>query len=44
MEHNTVERKKEFIEFLGKSVFDRLTEVCSTLEFTEESKRKLYRK
>lgn len=32
--------KKEFIEFLGKSVYDRLTEVCTTLEFTGESKRK----
>lgn len=36
-------RKKEFIEFLGKSVFDRLTEVCTTLGFTKESKRKSLR-
>ena len=35
--------KKEFIEFLGISVFDRLTEVCTTLEFTEPSKRKARR-
>ena len=32
-------KKKSFIEFLGKSVFDRLTEVCTTLEFTWESFR-----
>lgn len=32
--------KKEYIEFLGKSVFDRLTEVCTTLEFTGTSKRR----
>ena len=31
--------KKEFIEFLGKSFFDRCTEVCTTLDFTEPSKR-----
>lgn len=31
--------KKSFIEFLGKSVFDRLTEVCTTIEFTWESYR-----
>ena len=36
--------KKGFVEFLGKSVFDRLTEVCTTLEFNGESKRKLMRK
>ena len=32
--------KKSFIEFLGKSVYDRFTEVCTTLDFTGESKRK----
>ena len=32
--------KKEFIEFLGKSVYDRFTEVCTTLDFTGPSKRK----
>lgn len=31
--------KKDFIEFLGKSVYDRFTEVCTTLDFTEPSKR-----
>ena len=31
--------KKEFIEFLGKSFFDRCTEVCTTLDFTGPSKR-----
>lgn len=31
--------KKEFIEFLGKACFDRLTEVCTTLEFRGASKR-----
>ncbi len=31
--------KKEFLGFLGKSLFDRLTEVCTTLDFTGESKR-----
>ena len=31
--------KKTFLEFLGKSVFDRCTEVCTTLDFTEPSKR-----
>ena len=31
--------KKGFIEFLGKSVFDRFTEVCITLDFTGPSKR-----
>ena len=39
----TNSNKKEFVEFLGKSVFDRLTEVCTTLEFTGESKRKQMR-
>ena len=31
--------KKKFLEFLGKSLFDRLTECCTTLDFTGESKR-----
>lgn len=31
--------KKGFIEFLGKSVFDRFTECCTTLDFTGPSKR-----
>ncbi len=31
--------KKTFLEFLGKSVFDRCTEVCTTLDFTGPSKR-----
>ena len=31
--------KKEFIEFLGKSFYDRCTEVCTTLDFTGASKR-----
>ena len=31
--------KKKFLEFLGKSLFDRLTEVCTTLDFTGASKR-----
>ena len=31
--------KKEFLEFLGKSLFDRMTEVCTTLDFTGASKR-----
>lgn len=37
-------KKKEFVEFLGKSVFDRLTEVCTTIEFNGESKRSWFRK
>lgn len=36
--------KKSFVDFLGKSCFDRLTEVCITLEFNGESKRKQMRK
>ena len=32
--------KKDFIEFLGKAVYDRFTEVCTTLDFNGESKRK----
>jgi DNA replication protein DnaC len=35
--------KKGFIEFLGKSVFDRFTEVCTTLDFTGPSKRQARR-
>ena len=35
--------KKDFVDFLGKAVFDRLTEVCISLEFKEESKRKSMR-
>ena len=31
--------KKEFLDFLGKAVFDRFTEVCTTLDFNWESKR-----
>lgn len=36
-------KKKEFIEFLGISIYDRLTEVGTTLTFTHESKRKSLR-
>lgn len=36
--------KKSFIEFMGKAVYDRLTEVCSTIEFDLDSKRKSLRK
>jgi len=36
--------KKAFIDFMGKAVYDRLTEVCSTVEFDFESKRKSLRK
>lgn len=32
--------KERYIEFLGKSVFDRLTECCVTIDFAGESKRK----
>ena len=32
--------KKGFLEFLGKSVFDRCSEVCTTLDFTGASKRR----
>ena len=32
--------KETFIKFLGKACFDRMTEVCSTLQFDWESKRK----
>lgn len=36
--------KKAFIDFMGKAVYDRLTEVCSTIEFDLDSKRKSLRK
>ena len=32
--------KESFIKFLGKAVYDRLTEVCTTVEFNWESRRK----
>lgn len=32
--------KKAFVNFLGKAVYDRFTEVCTTLDFDWESKRK----
>lgn len=32
--------KKDFVEFLGLAVFDRLTETCISLEFSGESYRK----
>lgn len=35
--------KKDFVEYLGKAVYDRCTEVCTTLDFNWESKRKLNR-
>lgn len=35
--------KQPFIQFLGKAVYDRLTEVCTTIEFNGESKRKFAR-
>lgn len=35
--------KRRFIEFLGKSSFDRLTECCTTVEFKMESKRRFSR-
>lgn len=35
----TNDSKSSFLEFLGKSTFDRMTEVCTTLEFTQKSKR-----
>ena len=31
--------KKSFVNFLGKAVYDRLTEVCTTVEFAFDSKR-----
>ncbi|WP_177177701.1 ATP-binding protein [Treponema bryantii] len=36
--------KKSFVNFLGTAVFDRFTEVCTTLTFDWESKRKSRRK
>lgn len=35
--------KKAFVEFMGKAVYDRLTEVCTTIDFNWESKRKTNR-
>ncbi|MBQ7424634.1 MAG: ATP-binding protein [Lachnospiraceae bacterium] len=35
--------KQPFVEFMGKAVFDRLTEVCTTVEFDWDSRRKLRR-
>lgn len=32
--------KKAFIDFLGKAVYDRFTEVCTTLDFNWQSRRK----
>ena len=32
--------KESFLKFLGRAVFDRMTEVCSTITFDWESKRK----
>jgi DNA replication protein DnaC len=32
--------KRTFIDFLGKAVYDRFTEVCTTLDFDWQSKRK----
>lgn len=40
----TNDSKSGFVEFLGKSTFDRLTEVCTTLEFTQRSRRQEFRK
>ena len=40
----TNDSKGSFVEFLGKSTFDRLTEVCTTLEFTQKSRRREARK
>ena len=36
----TNSEKKRMIEFLGRASYDRLTEVCTTLVFTGESKRR----
>ena len=33
-------RKEQIVEMLGKRIFDRLTEICTSIEFTGESKRK----
>ena len=33
-------KKESFIEFMGKAVYDRLTEVCITVAFNGQSKRK----
>ena len=31
---------KDFVDFLGKAVFDRMTQVCTSIEFKEPSYRK----
>lgn len=36
----TNSNKKDFIDFLGKAVFDRFTQVCTSIEFKEPSYRK----
>lgn len=35
--------KKDFIDFLGQAVYDRFTEVCTTIDFNFESRRKALR-
>lgn len=35
----TNSNKKDFVDFLGKAVFDRFTQVCTSLEFNEPSYR-----
>lgn len=32
--------KQQIVEILGRRIFDRLTEICTSIEFTGESKRK----
>ena len=32
--------KQQIVEILGRRIFDRLTEICTSVEFTGESKRK----
>lgn len=36
----TNSNKKDFVDFLGKAVFDRMTQVCTSIEFKEPSYRK----
>ena len=36
----TNSEKRAFIDFLGKAVYDRFTEVCTTLDFNWQSRRK----
>ena len=36
----TNEEKKAFIDFLGRAVFDRMTEVCTSINFDWKSRRK----